>query len=405
MGAGGSLLQFSLTDVQLILKLLSGFVVLSPLLLVVYKFAGIEPRSAASLDHVIHLRLVGNASVDRVAVLVSHVKLLNSSGDQDALDTLFLSVGEVGLQMVFAVSCNNLNPSLVGDDGIFFLAVGDETGLSLKIGGLSPSENALFSLVDLVLGQNSVFTGVGPGLVRDSLNLELVHLGVILIDQSRHLSLKFVELACLEHDENVTEHAGIVVSIADKDLGVGAARVDIIGKVFSQIVVTLFLGDSLELVTGSCNFLLLLAQDIFLVFHFLVDLSNQLGQRSLLVIPGILPSKALNVVTVRHLIVAVHKGKLLEGDATSLKGDLLKLLAGVLKSQVNLLGLLVQDHKLVNGTHFELLFLNLFKLVDFSAIATSLESSAAFDGVFNVLLVLAFNVGGDDVEHTLNNYY
>ena len=47
----------------------------------------------------------------------------------------------------------------------------------------------------------------------------------------------------------------------------------------------------------------------------------------------------------------------------------------------------------------------LFKLVDFSAIATSLESSAAFDGVFNVLLVLAFNVGGDDVEHTLNNYY
>ena len=59
------------------------------------------------------------------------------------------------------------------------------------------------------------------------------------------------------------------------------------------------------------------------------------------------------------LIVAVHKGKLLEGDATSLKGDLLKLLAGVLKSQVNLLGLLVQDHKLVNGTHFELLFLNL----------------------------------------------
>lgn len=59
------------------------------------------------------------------------------------------------------------------------------------------------------------------------------------------------------------------------------------------------------------------------------------------------------------LVVSVYKGKLLEGDTTSLKGDLLELLAGVLESQVNLLGLLVQDHKLVDGAHLELLFLNL----------------------------------------------
>lgn len=120
MGAGGSLSQFSLAVVQLLFILAPGFVVLSPLLLVVYKFPGIEPLTAACLDHVFHLRLVGNASVDGVAVLVRHVKSLTRSGDQDAVDTLSFSVGEVRLQECFAVSHNNLNPLVIGDFGTLF---------------------------------------------------------------------------------------------------------------------------------------------------------------------------------------------------------------------------------------------------------------------------------------------
>jgi hypothetical protein len=57
----------------------------------------------------------------------------------------------------------------------------------------------------------------------------------------------------------------------------------------------------------------------------------------------------------------MHLFTILHDRGMVLQGNLLKLLASVLESGVYLLGLLVQNHELVNASNFELLFLDLIE--------------------------------------------
>jgi len=149
-----------------------------------------------------------------------------------------------------------------------------------------------------------------------------------------------------------------------------------------------------------------------LIFHFLVDLGNQLCERSLLVIPSVLPFEVLYVVTVRYDLITIVEWKSRKGSTLNnfligllFKGNFLKLLASVLEVHVNLRGLLVQDHKLVNASNLELLLLDLLKMVQLgSSLITRVEFTCRAKLAFGSLLVLAFNVGGNDIEHTLNYY-
>lgn len=228
--------------------------------MVVYKFPSVVLSAAACLDYIFNLRLVGNASVNSVFILVFHVEVFDGSLDEGLRSSNLLSFGELSLELEFKEFLNNLVPFFTLGELLIGVAGNCLRRKSLSSSAVHPFGNALFSFVNGMLGESNKLDGLGLGLFGESLSFQLVHLDVVFGENLTHVGFEFGELDLGNDDQNVREHAALVLGVAHKALtAIDVLLVDFVGKVACQIVVSFFLGDSVELILKILNFILFLA--------------------------------------------------------------------------------------------------------------------------------------------------
>jgi hypothetical protein len=157
---------------------------------------------------------------------------------------------------VLHVLLNNISPFIASDLGrLFVLFVKKIFGVDAI--GLSPLQNTLFGFLNGVLGKANHLSGLVLGLVAESLLFHIVHLEVVVANQSFHGFLEFNNFGALEHDQNVSELGGLCS--ADEDLVADIFLIDLISEVTCQIVASVFLGYKQKLRLSALNLVLLLA--------------------------------------------------------------------------------------------------------------------------------------------------
>jgi len=230
--------------------------------LVVYKFPSVVLSAAACLDYIFNLGLVGNASVNSVFILVFHVEVFDGSLDEGLRSSNLLSFGELSLELEFKEFLNNLVPFFTL--GEFLVGIAGNWGClrrkSLSSSAVHPFGNALFGFFNGMLGESNKLDGLGLSLFGESLSFQLVHLDVVFGKNLTHVGFEFGELDLGNDDQNVREHAALVLGVANKALTTtDVLLVNFVRKVACQIVVSFFLGDSVELILKILNFILFLA--------------------------------------------------------------------------------------------------------------------------------------------------